>query len=286
MWNRHSMSTLGSLHLIPVPIQEHYQPEDLLNVLPQRTLIAARSITHFVVENAKSARQALKAIHHPVAIQSIAISELPVRKGSEPLNEGELMLLMAPLLSGQSIGVMSESGCPGMADPGAELAAWAHQHGAQVVSHVGPSSMLLALMASGLQGQRFSFNGYLPVQTEDRIQALRHLEMRSAKENMTQLFIETPYRNEVMLNTLLHTLHDHTQLTIASHLTAEGERLRTQSIAQWKSAPFIIERVPTVFALLAEAIVTPARSAPIKRHQGKSRSGAKKQPTANRNKNG
>jgi len=168
-------------------------------------------------------------------------------------------LLLGPLLSGHSIGVMSESGCPGMADPGAELAAWAHAHGVPVVSHVGPSSVLLALMASGLQGQRFAFNGYLPVHTDERIQALRHLEMRSAKEKMTQLFIETPYRNEVMLNTLLHTLNDHTLLTIASHLTSTGEMLRTQSIAQWKNASLAIERVPTVFALLAEPLLSPSK---------------------------
>ena len=280
------MSTFGTLHLIPVPIAENYQAQDLLNVLPPRTLLATRALTHFIVENAKSARQALKAIEHPVAIQHISVHELPVRKGSEPLNEGELMLLLSPLLSGQSIGVMSESGCPGMADPGAELAAWAHSRGIAVVSHIGPSSVLLALMASGLQGQRFAFNGYLPVQTEARTQALRHLEMRSARENMTQLIIETPYRNEVMLNALLHTLNDHTKLTIAAHLTATGEMLRTQTIEQWKAVPYTIARVPTVFALLAEPILTPTHNVYPKNHQGKRPFSSKKPPTANRNKNG
>jgi len=280
------MSMLGTLHLIPVPIAEHYQAQDLLNVLPPRTLLAARSITYFIVENAKSARQALKAIEHPLAIQSISVNELPVRKGSEPLHEGELMLLLSPLLSGQSIGIMSESGCPGMADPGAELAAWAHSRGIAVVSHIGPSSVLLALMASGLQGQRFAFNGYLPVQTEERTQALRHLEMRSAKEKMTQLFIETPYRNEVMLNTLLHTLNDHTKLTIAAHLTAAGELLRTQTVEQWKAVPYAIERVPTVFALLAEPIIAPTSNAHPKNHPSNRPFSLKKTSTANRKKNG
>jgi 16S rRNA (cytidine1402-2'-O)-methyltransferase len=262
------MSLLGTLHLIPVPIQEDYQAQDCLNVLPARTLVAARSLTYFVAENAKSARKALKAMEHPIAIQSVSISELPVRKGNEALSGAEIKLLLAPLLIGQSVGVMSESGCPGMADPGAELAAWAQAHGAQVVSHVGPSSVLLALMASGLQGQCFAFNGYLPVKSEDRSQALRHLEMRSAKEKMTQLFIETPYRNEVMLNTLIHTLNDRTQLTIASHLTSAGEQVRTLTIAQWKNTPFSIERVPTVFALLAEPIIS-TRVDPAKSRQNK-----------------
>jgi 16S rRNA (cytidine1402-2'-O)-methyltransferase len=279
------MSDLGKLHLIPVPIDENYEAQDLINVIPPRTLTAARSLTHFVAENAKSARQALKAMAHPVAIQSITIQELPVRKGSEPLSEGERTVLLSPLLAGHSVGVLSESGCPGIADPGAELAAWAHAKGIQVVGHVGPSSLLLALMASGLQGQRFAFNGYLPVQTEDRTQALRHLEMRSAKEGMTQLFIETPYRNEAMLTTLMHTLNDQTRLTIASHLTSAGEVLRTQTIGQWKAAPLVLERLPTVFALLAEPIL-PVSNAHPKNAQGKRPFNSKKPPTANRNKNG
>lgn len=279
------MSQLGTLHLIPVAIDENYQAPDLIHVLPPRTLAAARSLQHFVVENAKSARQALKAMQHPDAIQSIHIQELPVRKGSEPMNEVELRELLSPLLLGHSVGVMSESGCPGMADPGAELAAWAHAQGAPVVSHIGPSSMLLALMASGLTGQRFAFNGYLPVQTEERTQALRHLEMRSAKEAMTQLFIETPYRNEVMLNALMHTLNDQTQLTIAVHLTSASEMLKTQTVEKWKSAPPLLARVPTVFALLAEPIIASSSKARPK-HQGKPSFTSNKPFSANRNKNG
>lgn len=281
------MTTLGTLHLIPVPIDEHYEAQELLEVLPHRTLLAARSLSHFIVENAKSARQALKAMQHPIAIQGIEIHELPTRKGSEPLNEGELMLLLSPLLSGQSIGVMSESGCPGIADPGAELAAWAHAHDIQVISHIGPSSVLLALMASGLQGQRFAFHGYLPVQTEDRIQAIRSLEMRSAKEGMTQLLIETPYRNEAMLTSLLHTLTEHTRLSISAHLTATNEFMRTRTVAQWRTSPPALERVPTVFAFQALPIAPTTRSAPQHRAHGQPRpTGNKKTFTSSRKKSG
>ena len=240
-------SPRGTLHLLPVPIVDG----TALAILPARTCAAAQTLRHFVVENARSARRALKDMGHPGPLQDLDIIELPGGKGSQAVPATELAHWLAPLARGVSIGVMSESGCPGIADPGAALAAWAHAHGYPVLAHVGPSSLLLALMGSGLDGQRFSFHGYLPVEAGARADTLRALERRSARERASQLFIETPYRNGALCAALLATLDPATRLTIATDLTGGDESLRTRTIGAWRAAPPDLARLPTVFAFQA-----------------------------------
>ena len=176
----------GKLHLIPAGLGEADWP----GWLPQSTQEAAIGLTHWVVENAKTARAQLKALGHPVPMNEISIIELP----REPKRD-DLDRLLAPALAGHELGLMSEAGCPAVADPGALLVRRAHEKGVVVKPHVGPSSLLLAVMASGLEGQRFAFHGYLPVKEPELLEALRRLEKDSARLSQTQLFIETPYRN-------------------------------------------------------------------------------------------
>lgn len=159
--------------------------------------------------------------------------------------------LLAPLRAGHDVGLLSEAGCPAVADPGANLVALAQQENIRVVPLIGPSSLLLALMASGLNGQRFAFLGYLPAKEDDRLKALRNLESESRKFRQTQLFIETPYRNRAMFDAILQACQPGTRLTVATDLTLPGESVLTRTIQQWKQTPPEIERRPTVFLLLA-----------------------------------
>ena len=164
----------------------------------------------------------------------------------------ELTELLAPLLAGEDVGIISEAGCPGIADPGAELVSLAHRHGIRVVPLVGPSSILLALMASGLNGQRFAFHGYLPIPEAERNKAIAALEAESARYHQTQLFIETPYRNEKLFSALLAHCRPQTLLCVASDITLPHEQIRTRPIAQWKSQPAPqLNKRPSLFLLLA-----------------------------------
>ncbi|MEY4592231.1 MAG: hypothetical protein RIR18_1126 [Pseudomonadota bacterium] len=236
------MST-GTLYLIPVPLGA----TSCEAVLPTPVLETVHSLTHFVAENAKSARAFLKIAKTPHALQTIAIEELNEHTPPQALQQ-----LLAPLLTGHHVGLISEAGCPAVADPGAGLVALAHAHKITVIPLVGPSSLLLALMASGLGGQHFAFHGYLPAQTEQRLKQLRALEKISSQEKQTQLFIETPYRNKAMLDSLLSACQPGTQLCLATDLTLPSEKIVTQTIAQWQKAPPPdIDRRPTVFLLLA-----------------------------------
>jgi len=233
----------GTLYLIPVPLGAT-APEA---VLPAPVLEQIRPLTHFVVENAKSARAFLKAVCTVQPLQSLQLEEL-----NEHTPQAALHKLLEPLLVGHDVGLVSEAGCPAVADPGADLVALAQKNGIRVVPLVGPSSLLLALMASGLNGQRFAFLGYLPSKPMERAKALRDIEAESRKHHQTQLFIETPYRNRQMLDTLLATCQPSTRLTLATDLTLPSERIVTLTIAEWKKrTPPDIERRPTVFLLLA-----------------------------------
>jgi 16S rRNA (cytidine1402-2'-O)-methyltransferase len=240
----------AALYLIPVTLTEDGAPEE---VLPAGVLARVRSIGDFVVENAKTARRALSACGHPGPIASLRISVL-----DEHTSDADVPALLAPLREGRPLGLMSEAGVPAVADPGARLVAAAHAEGLRVVPLVGPSSILLALMASGLEGQRFRFAGYLPVAGPDRVAAIRRLEARSAAERETQAFIETPYRNDALLADLLKTCRDDTRLTVAADLTGSGESIRTASIAQWRRAPAPPGKRPAMFLLLARAKRAPA----------------------------
>jgi 16S rRNA (cytidine1402-2'-O)-methyltransferase len=233
----------GTLYLIPVPLG----PTAPEHSLPANVLDTIRPLKHFVVEQAKTARAFLKAAGTNKALQELQLEELNEHTKSDALDR-----LLAPLRLGHDVGLLSEAGCPAVADPGANLVALAQKEGIRVVPLIGPSSLLLALMASGLNGQRFAFQGYLPAKEVDRSKALRDLESESRKRQQTQLFIETPYRNRAMFDAILQTCQPATRLTVATDLTLPGESVLTRTIAQWKKqTPPEIERRPTVFLMLA-----------------------------------
>lgn len=233
----------GILYLIPVPLGP-VAPQDCL---PPGVLSTIRPLRHFVVEQAKTARAFLKAVGTEAALQSLQISEL-----NEHTRKDTLTTLLKPLLDGFDLGLLSEAGCPAIADPGADLVALAQSKGLKVVPLIGPSSLLLALMASGLNGQCFAFHGYLPAREAERLKALRDLESESRKRHQTQIFIETPYRNRALFDSLLATAQPGTRLTVATDISLRGESIKTCSIQQWKKmAPPDLERRPTVFLMLA-----------------------------------
>jgi 16S rRNA (cytidine1402-2'-O)-methyltransferase len=233
----------GTLYLIPVPLGPS-APQDSLH---PAVLTVIRPLRHFVVEQAKSARAFLKAAGTDLPLQELQLEELNEHSRPDVLEH-----LLAPLRAGHDVGLLSEAGCPAVADPGADLVALAQRENIRVVPLIGPSSLLLALMASGLNGQRFAFLGYLPAKEPERSKALRELEAESRKQRQTQLFIETPYRNRAMFDAIMQACQGSTRLCIAADLTLPGEFIRTQTVAQWKKqTPPEIERRPTVFLLLA-----------------------------------
>lgn len=235
--------TAGTLFLLPAALGDvawqHY--------LPQETRDVACRLTHFVAENAKTARAELKRLGHPIPLRELAIEQLP-----ESLAAGEIDRLLAPLADGHDLGILSEAGCPGVADPGALLARRAHERGFRVRPLVGPSSLLLALMASGLDGQRFAFHGYLPQKEPERSRRIAELEKESRQQRQTQLFIETPYRNGALFQALLAACRPETLLCVASELTLPDEAIATRRVADWRrqAAPTLDKR-PTVFLLLS-----------------------------------
>jgi len=232
----------GTLFLIPVPLG----PTPPAAVLPAPVCEQTKQLRHFIAENAKSARAFLKSLEIPVPLQEIQIQEL-----NEHTQANALEGLLQPLLQGLNVGLVSEAGCPGVADPGADLIRLAQQEGITVVPLTGPSSLLLALMGSGLCGQRFAFHGYLPAKEDERSKRLKALEQESRRQNQTQMFIETPYRNTQMLNSLLQHLAPSTLLCLASSLTLPQQRLRTLSVAQWRKEEDPVAKEPTVFLFLS-----------------------------------
>jgi 16S rRNA (cytidine1402-2'-O)-methyltransferase len=233
----------GTLYLLPTQLGDAPWP----TVLPTYSQAIACRLQHFIVENAKTARAALKWLGHPTLIREIAIEQLP-----EPLTQPEVDRLLLPLRAGQDVGLMSEAGCPGVADPGALLIRRAHETGISVKPLVGPSSLLLALMASGLDGQRFAFHGYLPAREPERSKRIVELEKESRHKQQTQLFIETPYRNAALLDALLAACHPETLLSLASDLTLASESVSTRHIRVWRQLPHPdLDRRPTVFLLLS-----------------------------------
>ena len=234
------MQTGGTLYLIPVPIAD-----GALHTLPAEVLQHTAHIQHFFAENVRTARRFLKQMHPALVIEPLKFSEIDKHSGPD------INLLKQWLKAGHDVGVMSESGCPGIADPGAVLAEAAHKTGMKVVPLTGPSSLVLALMASGLNGQSFAFNGYLPVKDPARSQCIKQLELHSRKENQTQLFIETPYRNNPLLDELLKHCQPGTMLCIAQNLTAADAFVQTKPIGEWKKNKPTLEKAPAVFLLLA-----------------------------------
>ncbi len=248
---------IGTLYLVPNTLGYALESatEPLVHVIPDDVQAIAAKLGYFIAENAKTTRAFLKLVNasHPLArpLQQISIVELNVKTKESALPE-----LLAPILAGKDAGLISESGMPAVADPGANLVRLAHQHNIPVKPLIGPSSLLLALMASGLNGQSFAFNGYLPTSPAQRTKRIRELEERSRKEGQTQLFIETPYRNAALLEALANDCHPSTLICAATHLTAPDESVLTQTAAEWqkqiarKKVPDI-QRKPTVFLLLS-----------------------------------
>ncbi|HRP75383.1 MAG TPA: SAM-dependent methyltransferase [Rhodocyclaceae bacterium] len=234
----------GTLVLVPVSLGETPWPAWLPVDAQQRVT----GIRHFVVETAKAARSQLKRLEHPGPLRELDIRILP-----DQGDDADLDALLAPALAGEDVGLMSDAGCPAVADPGARLVARAHALDIRVHPLVGPSSILLALMGSGLNGQSFAFCGYLPVALAERDIRIRELESESRKLARTQIFIETPYRNERMLEALLKVCGPATRLCIARDITTTGEWIRTRSIAQWRTDPEKpdLARRPSLFLILA-----------------------------------
>ncbi|HUH59256.1 MAG TPA: SAM-dependent methyltransferase [Candidimonas sp.] len=216
--------------------------------LPQAVQELASRLTTYIAENAKTARAFLKLIGTAVPLQEITIHTL-----DNKVDAKQIRAWLQPLLNGGDIGLVSEAGCPAVADPGAKVVAVAHRMGVRVVPWVGPSSILLSLMASGLDGQRFAFHGYAPVDPTERARQLKTWEAASQKQQQTQLLIETPYRNEAMFDTLKLALKGTTQLCVARSLTTADEWVQTHSVSEWKTRPAPeLAKKPTIFLFLAE----------------------------------
>ncbi len=217
---------------------------DPMDVLPQTIKRTIDFIDHYIVENEKTARKSIKIVQ-PEKKQS----ELVLFTLNKHTENKEHLAMMQPLLEGKNMGLMSEAGCPGVADPGAVIVKIAHDKGIQVVPLVGPSSILLALMASGMNGQSFTFNGYLPIEKEEKKSALKFLEKLSFDKNQSQIFIETPYRNNKLLEDLIQILHPETHLCVATDITLPTEYIKTKKINAWKKEKVDLHKRPTIFIL-------------------------------------
>lgn len=234
------MTSRGILYLIPTTLGDH----DPLAVLPATVPQVLLAMDYFIVENEKTARRFIKAVVPEKSQPSLALFTL--NKRTDPAEHRDML---APCLDGKNVGLMSEAGCPGIADPGADVVKLAHEIGIRVVPLVGPSSILLAMMASGMNGQRFAFQGYLPIDKAERKAAIKNLEKLSADLNQSQLFIETPYRNNRMMEDLLQTLLPATRLCVAADLTLPTEFIRTLTVAEWKKVKTDLDKRPAIFIL-------------------------------------
>ncbi|QBJ78868.1 SAM-dependent methyltransferase [Aquitalea sp. USM4] len=231
----------GTLFLIPAPLGD-----ESIAWLPASEAAKVLHIRHFVVEAEKTARKHLKALGVSTPIRELAMSTL-----NEHTKPADVAALLAPLLAGEDVGLISEAGCPAVADPGAQLVALAHERGIRVAPLIGPSSILLALMASGANGQCFAFHGYLPVDAAEKAKVVKELEQRSRQRNETQVFIETPYRNNALLQQLRETLAPATRLAVACDLTLPTETIVSRLVKDWpQDAPDFHKR-PAIFILHA-----------------------------------
>ncbi|MBR5174685.1 MAG: SAM-dependent methyltransferase [Bacteroidales bacterium] len=237
----------GVLYLIPSPLGD----SDPAEVIPGPVLNRLKSIKRYVVEETRTARRYLSAAGLKGHISELEFRELNEHTSPEEV-ESLLEMFNAPDGSPTDVGLISEAGLPAVADPGAALVAICHEHGIQVVPLVGPSSLMLALMGSGLNGQSFAFQGYLPAKPEERRKAIKELERRSSQLGQTEIFIETPYRNDSMMTDLLAVLQPNTRLCVAANITQPDETIRTKTIKGWRTAHFTIGKRPCVFLLLAK----------------------------------
>ncbi len=228
------------LYLLPVPLADVAPAL----VMPMRNIEVARSVKHFIVENLRSARRFLKRCDPTIDIDSLRFVEL-----NEHTPADDVPAMLEPMADGEDMAVVSEAGCPAVADPGALAVAEAHRRGYDVVPLVGPSSILLSIMASGFNGQTWAFNGYLPVDTQKRQAKLKEMARRIATERQTQIFIETPYRNNRLIETLCRQLPKNMLLCVACDITGENESIITRSIADWSRAGYNYDKKPAIFLL-------------------------------------
>jgi len=237
------MSQKGKLFLIPTVIAEGTQEA----AIPSSVRKELMNIHHFLAEDVRTARRFLSSLKLYDSIEPLQFSVL-----NKDTKETELAEFFVPVMEGKNLGVLSESGCPGVADPGALAAKFAHRNGIKVVPLVGPSSILLSLMASGLNGQQFAFHGYLPIDGKEAIDTIKKLEKESRSNNQTQIFIETPYRNNPVTANLLKALHPETLLCIAVDVTGSQESIQMHLVNEWKSKSIELPKLPAVFLFLAQ----------------------------------
>lgn len=231
---------MPKLYLFPVPMGD----TTVADVLPRRNVELVKTVSHFVVENIRSARRFLKACDRAIDIDSLHFVEL-----NEHTPATAVSAMLQPMRDGFDIGVISEAGCPAVADPGADLVAVAQREGFDVVPLVGPSSIIMSLMASGFNGQSFAFCGYLPIDDAKRSAALKEMERRIRREHQTQIFIETPYRNNRLIDDLCRRLPSDMLLCVASDISGPNQSIITRSLADWKSQGYHYEKIPTIFLL-------------------------------------
>lgn len=234
----------SALYLIPVGLSD----APLANVMPELNFEIVKQIKYFVVENVRTARRFLKRCCPAIDINALTFSVLNTRT-----NLSDTLLLesmLKPLSKGEAVGLMSEAGCPAVADPGSALVALAHKKSFDVIPLVGPSSILMALMASGFNGQGFTFNGYLPIDSKERAEKLRYIETQAVKRNITQIFIETPYRNQKMFETICSTLSPSTGLCVACNITdRQQEFIHTTTVGQWRKSKMNLDKQPAIFCI-------------------------------------
>ena len=228
------------LYLIPVTLGD----TPIENVLPAYNKTVILQIRHFIVEDIRSARRFLKKVDSGIDIDALTFYPLNKHTAAEELSD-----YLEPLIGGQSMGIISEAGCPAIADPGADVVAIAQRKGLKVVPLVGPSSILLAVMGSGFNGQSFAFHGYLPIEPAERAKKLKQLEQRAYSEKQTQLFIETPYRNHKMVEDILQNCRPQTWLCIAANLTCSDEYIKTRMVKDWKNRVPDLAKIPCIFLL-------------------------------------
>ena len=237
------MRNRGTIYMLPCPIADS---DSVWDVLPDSNRQVINSLDYFIVENLRSARRFLSKAGVERAISELEFVEL----NEHTTSSADVERMLRPIIDGRSAGVISEAGVPGVADPGADIVALAHRHGIRVVPLVGPSSIILAMMASGQNGQSFSFVGYIPVKDAERSQRIKSLERRAQQEHQAQIFIEAPYRNVKLMEALLKTLSPQTRLTVAADITGADEYILTLSVEQWRRRGMPpIEKRPTIFIL-------------------------------------
>lgn len=234
------MSHIAKLYLFPVPLSDNRVTE----VLPAHNIELIKTVKYFIVENLRSARRFLKQCDRSIDIDSLTFFTL-----NEHTDTSELTPMLAPMEAGNDVGVISEAGCPAVADPGADIVAIAQQRGYTVVPLVGPSSILMGVMASGFNGQSFAFNGYLPIDQGARTARLKELERRIIKERQTQIFIETPYRNNRLIAELCRSLPGNMRLCVASDITGAKQSIVTLPLSKWAKRQYNYDKVPTIFLL-------------------------------------